>query len=74
MSNEQNDKLMDQFLDTLDKTIVCPYCGAENQLDPPLLCCGEVHAEEAYIDENEEVILASELKEAFQSWLNERSK
>lgn len=45
--------------DLLETIIVCPYCCEQNQLDPPKLCCGELHAEEAYLIDDE-VILKSE--------------
>ena len=38
-----------QFKNSLETTIACPYCGDPNQLDPALLCCGEVHAQLFYI-------------------------
>jgi hypothetical protein len=37
------------FKASLDTTIACPYCGEPNQLDPALLCCGEVHAQLFYV-------------------------
>lgn len=34
------------FHEKQQPAIVCPYCMEPNQLDPPLPCCKEVHAEE----------------------------
>lgn len=43
--------------------ILCPYCGKPNQLDPPLLCCGEMHAEKFYFADDENFWNEHELKE-----------
>lgn len=61
-------ELLAAFKKTLTATIVCPYCGEANQLDPPLLCCGENHAEEAYKNKDDEVIMESELHFEALSW------
>lgn len=74
MSHTENTKLREVFMDTLDSVIVCPYCGEENQLDPPLLCCSEVHACSAWRDVDEEVYLESELDAAFTTWLQRRKQ
>lgn len=63
MSHPVNDTIMEELLDSLDRVVVCPYCYRHNQLDPPLLCCGEVHAEEAWETEDGEIIRDSELEE-----------
>lgn len=74
MSSKVNDQLADEFMDTLERIVVCPYCGKDNQLDPPLPCCGEVHAEEAWESPNGEVIMENELDDAFRAWLNKRGE
>jgi hypothetical protein len=77
--SEQNEtnKLMQEFLDTMQEVIVCPYCGDQNQLDPPLPCCGEVHAEQAWLlnpETDAEVLLYdSDLQAAFNKWKEERT-
>jgi hypothetical protein len=30
----------------------CPYCGDEVEIEPTSCCCGEVHGEYAYEDED----------------------
>jgi len=72
MSNKENDKLMDEFMDTLQEVVVCPYCGDENQLEPAIQCCGEIHAEKAYKDEDGDIYMDSELDELFAHWLKSR--
>ncbi len=70
-SNPQNDNSGSEykaFLNTLTKEVICPYCGNPNQLDPPILCCGEVHAEEVYSD-GEETFTENCLEKMFQKWL-----
>lgn len=67
MSHKQNK--LDQYLDTLALTILCPYCGEPNQLDPPSACCGEVHAEEMY-DDGDTLFSKSELRHYFEAWLS----
>lgn len=57
-----------EFMSTLTKVVICPYCGEPNQLDPALLCCGEVHAEEVY-DNGEETFTADCLEREFKDWL-----
>jgi len=49
-------------LASLDKVTVCPYCM--NEAGDKIACCGEsmAHFEEAYVQENGELILASEVK------------
>ena len=61
-----------EFMSTLEEAILCPYCGVENQLDPPTLCCGEVHAEAAWLNEDEEAVYESDLPELFDAWLKEQ--
>jgi hypothetical protein len=63
-------KQFQDFMKTLLPVVVCPYCCQKNQLDPPLPCCDEVHAEEAWLNSEDEVILESELETAFKEWLN----
>jgi len=71
MSHPQNDKLKEEFMDTLEKCHVCPYCGWE--IDEYGACCGEAgHAERAYKDEAKEIILADEVDAAFSQWLEKR--
>lgn len=57
------------FLATLKKEIICPYCGKLNQLDPPIECCGEVHAEEVY-DNGDEIFTSNCLEKEFSKWLS----
>lgn len=40
-----------------DIIIVCPYCMEYVQIEPTTLCCGEVHAQEAYLFEDDTVEL-----------------
>ncbi len=51
-----------QVIETLN---VCPYCMNAVQIEPHMGCCGEVHAEKAYLVELEagadlELLLESE--------------
>lgn len=32
-----------------EEMYVCPYCGNVTEIEPTRLCCGELHAEKAYI-------------------------
>ncbi len=57
-----------EFLKTLDKAIRCPYCGEDNQLDPPRCCCGEMHAAETWLDKNGNLYQDDELEGAFQEY------
>ena len=41
---------------------VCPYCMNEVRADPHMGCCGEVHAERAYVLNNGECYLESEIE------------
>jgi hypothetical protein len=66
-------RLYELFLSTLNKTIACPYCGDDNQLDPPLLCCGEVHAQEFYTDKDGDLLYdKQDLNKLYMEWLAER--
>ena len=67
-----NQALYALFLSELDTAILCPYCGDENQLDPPLLCCGEVHAEQFYIL-GDDILEGIALQREYESWLDARS-
>ena len=70
MSNPSREQLYEQWYEAnIEATIICPYCGDPNQLDPPMVCCGEIHAEEALLDSNGEIIAESELNKAFEKWL-----
>jgi hypothetical protein len=71
---EPTEELIEAFKATLEKIIVCPYCGKHNQLDPPLLCCGEVHAEEAWEDEDGEIYLEADLLSAATDWKKEQEQ
>lgn len=57
-----------EFMIEVEPQIVCPYCGSPNQLDPALLCCGEVHAETQYWYLGE-LLNDIELAVAFRNWL-----
>lgn len=41
---------------------VCPYCGDTVQIEPHMGCCGEVHSEEVYQDENGETYPIDEVQ------------
>jgi hypothetical protein len=67
---KSGETIFELFMETLEETVVCPYCGDSNQLDPPLLCCGEVHAERAWRvdDEDETFLMEHELSAACDVW------
>jgi hypothetical protein len=71
MSTKENDRLYELFIDSLDTEIACPYCGEPNQIDPPMLCCGELHAEKFYVI-NEDLVGMQDIRminRAFEKWL-----
>lgn len=75
MSNEQNDKLMDEFLDECTTEWRCPYCGDPSSEEWPV-CCKENHCAETLcapdgtmIGEDSDV-----LKECFVDWLLHRGE
>jgi len=37
----------------VDEVNICPYCGDIVEIDPHMGCCGEVHAEPAYLFDGE---------------------
>jgi hypothetical protein len=57
-----------EFLATLEPGIFCPYCGEPNQLDPPMLCCGEVHAEEGWFNADDEALRSDEFDDALKEF------
>jgi len=69
---EQSD-LFEEFCEERDyqRRIICPYCGDDNQLDPPLSCCGEIHAEIVW-DNGREYLDNKDILRAFNVWIEER--
>ena len=69
-------RMLEKFESELEQTVVCPYCMEPNQIDPPLLCCHEVHAEECQmipLNDGDWAFLDEEGKaEAFKMWLEEQ--
>lgn len=43
----------------------CPYCGDEVEIEPTDLCCGEVHGEYVYEDDDGNQYTEAE----YQAWL-----
>ena len=74
MSNSINDKLRDEFLDSLEEVGLCPYCMDRVRLEPTDLCCGEVHGEVGYETPDGEYLLESDLDAAFKAWLSKRGE
>jgi len=45
-----------------EEVVVCPYCMEFNQLDPPIGCCGEGHAQKAWLKPDGEIVLDYDLE------------
>lgn len=69
MTHPFNTQLLEAFMETLESVVVCPYCMEPNQLDPPLCCCSEVHATEAWEQPNGEILLEDDLNSAAIEWM-----
>ena len=84
MSNQENDKLMDEFMETLNPVIVCVYCGDikaqgtdPTVVEPSMGCCHEssAHFAVAHTSQDGEILLYdSDLQEAFKAWLADRGE
>lgn len=48
----------------------CPYCGSQVEMEPTQCCCGEVHGEWVYEDEDGNEYTESQ----YQEWLDSDGK
>lgn len=70
---ESSQALRDEFIGTLERVGVCPYCGDHVDLEPTDMCCGEVHGELGYETEDGQTFLESEFDEIFKQWQDEKN-
>lgn len=80
MSNSQNEKLKELFLEECTTAWRCPYCGGPSAEEWPV-CCGENHCEKTLVSPDDvslgpvEGDLDEDLVESeFQEWLKQRGE